>query len=76
MLVESIESFDYSKVHDDPEANQISTIASIMPKLYFCVKQSLDDIVKQNRFKHIGKEDDLLDKALHKFLDRHVESRI
>ena len=38
VLLESIKSFDYSKVHDDEEVNPSSTIASIMPKLYFCVK--------------------------------------
>lgn len=38
VLLESIKSFDYSKVHDDEEVNASSTIASIMPKLYFCVK--------------------------------------
>ena len=45
VLIESVKSFDYSKVHDDPEVNASETIASIMPKLYFCVKQSLADIV-------------------------------
>ena len=38
VLLESVKSFDYSKVHDDPEVNASETIASIMPKLYFCVK--------------------------------------
>ena len=46
VLLESVKSFDYSKVHDDPEVNASETIASIMPKLYFCVKQSLADIVQ------------------------------
>ena len=52
------------------------TIAQVMPKIYFLIKHSVQDLVKMHHLKAITKEDDVLEKALTKFFDKETRKDV
>ena len=52
------------------------TIAQVMPKVYFLIKHSVQDIVKMHHLKAITKEDDVLEKALTKWFDKETRKEV
>ena len=52
------------------------TIAQVMPKIYFLIKHSVQDLVKMHHLKAITKEDDVLEKALTKFFPKETRKEV